>query len=298
VVAEIAARQPSPGSESLRDAAAARARNPRDAKQGTRSILLYYGIACGFAWIAWMPLVLGPDGLKLHKTAVSLPISACIGALGPLLACFIAHHVETGNWRAVRLLPRSRGQWIWLIFGPLLVLLVFFFVFPALISKGSPRTWHWHIGALAGIWIPMFNYNLLGGPLFEEFGWRGFLQSRLQETLAPWIAAICVGIMWAVWHLPLFLVGWSSAPPLVFMLMLVSLSVVMATAFNASGQAVVVAILMHSAFYASSRFIPDFMQNVPTREHPSPEMLLSSSFLLVAAAAVVFTRGRISAPSE
>ena len=144
----------------------------------------------------------------------------------------------------------------------------------------------------------MFNYNLLGGPLFEEFGWRGFLQPHLQKVLPPWVAAICVGIMWAAWHLPLFLAGWGSAPPLVFSLMLVGLSTLMAWAFNASGQAVGVAILMHSAFNASSGFIPGFLQNVPTRDHPSPEMLLSISFLLVAAPIVVFTRGRISAPSQ
>ena len=135
-------------------------------------------------------------------------------------------------------------------------------------------------------------------PLFEEFGWRGFLQPYLQEVLPPGIAAICVGIMWAAWHLPLFLVRWSSASPMLFALIEVGLSVIMATAFNASGRAVVVAILMHSAFNASSRFIPAFLGNVPTREHPSPELLIGLSFLLVAAATLIFTRGRLSAQSE
>jgi membrane protease YdiL (CAAX protease family) len=179
--------------------------------------VLFYGIACGFTWLAWTPLVLVPAGLKLHKHAVSLPISACIGTLGPFFACFISHRVQVGNWRAVRLMPQSRLQMVWLLLGPLLVLFGLFFVFPAFISKGDPRAWHWHVGALVGLWVPMFNYNLLGGPLFEEFGWRGFLQPRLQRVLPPWIAAISVGIMWAAWHLPLFLVGWSSASPLAFM---------------------------------------------------------------------------------
>ena len=86
---------------------------------------------------------------------------------------------------------------IWLIAGPLFVLLCMFLLFPAFISKGDPRAWHWHIGALVGLWVPMFNYNLFGGPIFEEFGWRGFLQSQLQEVLPPWIASSFVGIMWA-----------------------------------------------------------------------------------------------------
>ena len=168
-----------------------------DKKQILKSVLLFYVIACGFAWLTWMPLVLGPAGLKMHNHPVSRPVSACIGTSGPLFGCFIAHRMQTGNWRAVRPLPRSRLQMIWLIGGPIFVLLCMFLLFPAFISKSDPRAWHWHIGALVGQWVPMFNYNLFGGPIFEEFGWRGFLQSQLQEVLPPWIASSFVGIMWA-----------------------------------------------------------------------------------------------------
>jgi hypothetical protein len=72
----------------------------------------------------------------------------------------------------------------------------------------------------------------------------------------------------------------------------------MAFAFNASGRAVVVAILMHSAFNASSRFLPAFLGNTPTREHPPAEVLLGFSFLLLAAAVVAFTGGRLFAEAN
>lgn len=261
-------------------------------------VALYYGIACGFAWLVWLPLVLGPDGLKLLKTGVSIPVVGGIGTLGPLFACFIGHRVQTGNWRAVRLFPRNWLQMIWLVLGPMLVLFSFFFVFPALFSKGGPGAWHWHPHALAGIGAFMFSYNLLTGPLFEEFGWRGFLQPRLEELMPPWIAAICVGTLWTAWHFPLFLIGWTSASPPVFLLIMVGLSVVMAAAFNASGRAVVVAVLMHSAFNASPNFLSGYLANVPTREHPSAELLMGLSFLLMAVLAVIFTRGRIFARAE
>lgn len=287
------------GDESLSEPStfpASGSRNGRHTKQVWKAVALYYAIACGFTWIVWIPLVLGPDGLKVIKTAVSLPIFACIGTLGPFLGCFISHRVQTGNWRAVRLFPRSRLQMIWLLLGPLLVLFCFFFVYPALLSKGGPEAWHWHGGVLVGIWVPMFNYNLFGGPLFEEFGWRGFLQARLQEIMPPWIAATCVAIMWAAWHLPLFVVAWSSASPFTFLFILLGLAAIMALAFNASGKAVVVAILMHSAFNASSRFIPGFMAKVPVRKYPSEVLLLGFAFLLVAVAAIILTRGRLCAP--
>ncbi len=261
-----------------------------------RSVALYYAIACGWAWLVWIPLVLGQGGLKWIPVHVSLPVFTCIGTLGPFFGCFIAHRVETGNWKAVRLLPRKRLRWLWLLIGPFLIVVSFFVVFPALISKGSPAGWHWHPAVLAGFWIPLLNYNLFGGPLFEEFGWRGFLQARLQREMAPWAAAICVGVMWAVWHAPLFFViGWTSASFPTFVLILDGLALLMAYGFNASGQAVVVAILMHSAFNASSRFLGPFLGETPLREHPSGALLVAFAFLISAAVVVALTRGRLGA---
>jgi membrane protease YdiL (CAAX protease family) len=263
-----------------------------------KAIALYYAIACGFAWLAWLPLVLGPDGLKLHKHPISLPVSACIGTLGPCLGCYIAHRVQTGNWQAVHLLPQFGRKLVWLIAGPLLILFAWFAIFPAIISKGSPESWHWHFAALAGLWPSMFDYNLFGGPLFEEFGWRGFLQPRLQQLLPPWAATICVGILWAAWHLPLFLVPWTSASPLVFAFILIPLAFVMAFAFNGSRGAVVVAILMHSAFNSSPSLLGAYMANATTRQHPSGEVFVGLAFLVIALPISILTRGQLLAPKS
>lgn len=260
-----------------------------------RLAFVYYAIACGWAWLAWSPVVLGSGGLKLLHISASVPVFSCIATLGPFFGCFITHRLETQNWRAVRLLPRDPGGWLWLVIGPLLVLVSFFLIFPAFVSKGTPAHWHWHPAGLIGLWIPMFNYNLLGGPLFEEFGWRGFLQVHLQAAMPPWVAAACVGIMWALWHAPLLLVSWTSASPLTYILIVVGLSILMASAFNATGGAVVAAILMHSAFNASPRFIQPFLDGTLTRESPSAEMLIALAFLTIAVLAVIFTRGQLNA---
>ena len=259
-----------------------------------RLAFIYYAIACAWAWLAWSPVVLGPDGLKVVHVRAPLPLFSCIATLGPFIGCFVAHRLKTGNWRAVRLLPDRPEAWLWLVLGPALVLMAFFFVFPAFVSKGSPAHWHWHPAVLIGLLIPMFNYNLFGGPLFEEFGWRGFLQVHLQCIMPPWIAGICVGVMWALWHAPLFLVSWSSASPWTYTLIVVGLSLLMAYGFNSSGRAVVVAILMHSAFNASSRFIDPFLDGTPTRQHPSPEVSMAFAFLALGFLAVVFTRGALN----
>lgn len=44
----------------------------------------------------------------------------------------------------------------------------------------------------------------LGGPLQEEFGWRGTLLPILLEKIGPTLSSLCIGLVWGIWHLPLF----------------------------------------------------------------------------------------------
>ena len=53
--------------------------------------------------------------------------------------------------------------------------------------------------------LPSFLPLIIIGPLSEELGWRGYAQTRLQKRWNPMIASIVVGIVWALWHLPLFM---------------------------------------------------------------------------------------------
>jgi len=261
-----------------------------------RFAAMYCAIACGVSWLLWLPLVLGQDGLRVLRIAPSVPISVGLGTLGPLVACYLTHRVQTGNWRAVRLFSPDMLRLAWLLLGPALVGFCWFIVFPRLVSEGNPISWRWHPGARLAVVGAMFGLNLLAGPLFEEFGWRGFLQSHLQELLPPWLAAICVGFMWAAWHSPLFLVeGWTSASPLVFLLVMTGMSLVLAVGFNASGQLVPVAVLMHSAFNTAPRALGNYLQGVALRSYPPGDWLAAGAFLISGAAMVLVTGGKLLA---
>lgn len=52
--------------------------------------------------------------------------------------------------------------------------------------------------------IEQFLFILLFIGLGEEPGWRGFLQPELQKRFHPFVAALLLAMVWAVWHAPLF----------------------------------------------------------------------------------------------
>ena len=78
----------------------------------------------------------------------------------------------------------------------------------------------------------------LSANIWEETGWRCCALRHLQEICRPWLAAVIVGILWAAWHIPLFLwpgFGMQRYPFGWWALSAMGTSVVMAWLWNRTG---------------------------------------------------------------
>lgn len=53
--------------------------------------------------------------------------------------------------------------------------------------------------------LVLFPLMILGGGL-EEVGWRGFLQPYLEKKFSFVLTSLIIGIVWGLWHLPLWFV--------------------------------------------------------------------------------------------
>lgn len=90
------------------------------------------------------------------------------------------------------------------------------------------------------------------GPLGEEGGWRGYLLPRLLERGSEARASLIIGIIWALWHLPIMVMfaDWRSGVPLASYLPLytvgvIGLSFVMSRVWLIGGGSLIPCIWLH-----------------------------------------------------
>jgi CAAX protease family protein len=93
----------------------------------------------------------------------------------------------------------------------------------------------------------------------EELGWRGYALPRLTARLGLRRASLVLGAIWALWHLPLFLLPGTSTSGQsfpVFLLQVTALSVPVAWLYWKSGGSLLVVMLMHAALNNTSDIVP------------------------------------------
>jgi len=85
---------------------------------------------------------------------------------------------------------------------------------------------------------------------FEEFAWRGVALPRFQAIQPAVKAALIVGTIQAIWHLPYFFVPNSieqQVGPFVFLLWNIALGIIITWIFNNAKGSLLIAILFHAA---------------------------------------------------
>jgi uncharacterized protein len=122
---------------------------------------------------------------------------------------------------------------------------------------------------------------LVGGPLGEEFGWRGYALPALAAKLNWRLASLIIGAVWGLWHLPLFLMATTLQSQMhiaVFMLNILAGSVVFAWLAERTRQSVIPALVLHTSLNGWT----GILGIVPTAETGRPYLLVTGLLVLVA----------------
>jgi membrane protease YdiL (CAAX protease family) len=212
-----------------------------------RTLGAFFAIAFGLAWGLLALLILFAEQIEAVFGPVSgtnpLFILAVYspGIAGVLLVWW--HYGTKGLQRFFRRLKLWRmplGWWVLLLIG-----------IPAVKYLGAALNGTIGDPLPASLWyamLPLLAITLFIGPFGEEFGWRGVALPLLQRRFAPLWAALILGVIWGLWHLPAFVLGgtpqsaWSFGP---YVIGVLALSVMVTPMFNAARGSVLIAILFH-----------------------------------------------------
>jgi membrane protease YdiL (CAAX protease family) len=90
-------------------------------------------------------------------------------------------------------------------------------------------------------------------PFIEELGWRGYVLDRLQDKWSALVASSILGVIWSLWHLPLFFIQGSYQAGLgvgtlafwSFMIGIVPLTLLFTWIFNNTRRSTLAVILFH-----------------------------------------------------
>jgi membrane protease YdiL (CAAX protease family) len=209
-------------------------------------LTVFLVIAFALSWLAWPLVLMNPESSPL------LPF-------GPIIGAFIILALTRG-WAGVRELLMSMVRWRvglrWYAVALLLpagITLVALYL-NAMLGGSTPMA-----ADFAGWYslpVLFLSTTLVGGPLFEEPGWRGFALPRLQSKYTPLVASLIIGVIWASWHLPELISEPSGQrPPVQFVVAVVAQSVVYAWLYNGTNGSVLLTLLIHGVDNTIFRFL-------------------------------------------
>lgn len=202
------------------------ATNARAGSTGLATALQFVALTYGLSWTIWIGgwLLAGrPADLR----APGMTAAVYLGSFGPGLAATILS-ARAGTLRAwLSAFVRVRAGWrayaVALLPLPLVVVGLTW-------ALGyTPRPSLAHPMPPVAYWLTLFPVSIFNGvatvvlgagPLGEEGGWRGFLLPRLLGRLDEVRASAVLGVIWALWHLPVMVLfaGWRDGLPLGFYL--------------------------------------------------------------------------------
>ena len=216
-------------------------------------LILFFVLAYLFSWIVWF------GNLAQLRGLVGFHIPGAFAFIGLSLAAVIAA-LATAGMAGFRDLISRWVRWkvepVWygvaFFFTALLGLIAILIGAAVGLGAGIGKD------ATAAAALGYFAFQL---PLFlvtEESAWRGFALPRLQLQYSALTSSLILGLLWGLWHMPLFLTPetfQSQLPFVGFLLSAVATSIMHTWLFNNTRGSVLLAAIFHAATDASILYL-------------------------------------------
>ena len=249
---------------------------------------IYLLLAFSISWVGWLILIFtdtAPEFFNPWKL---------LAAFGPSMAGLFAIAIHSGKgglrktWET--LLGYGNPKWTWYLFSlvfPPLIMLISLWIHIALGGTGLAFNDPAEIYRVIPVFLLVLFFSVLG----EEIGWRGFALPWLQERFSALNSSLILGVVWALWHLPLFWIpgDFHQQLPLAwFLIQTVSITILYTWVYNATKGSLLIILLLHAASNTAFGVLPMLPEAASGSLRPA---WLLNILLVIAASLVIILKG-------
>lgn len=259
---------------------------------------LYFALAYAFSWLCWLPAVVA-----------DAPVTEAmifVGVWGPALAATAVTFWSgdsVSEWFRGVFAWRRPLRWYGFALGlPIVMIAAVSVPFVALDHDLDSDL----LGPRLAAYLPMLVFLSLAGGGNEELGWRGFALPTLLERHTPLRATLTLGVLWAVWHLPLLgtsddlshgLGGGELAIVLgATVVNIVALTFVYTFLYRHT-RSVLLAVLLHGSFNAANGTLV-LRDEIEGAAYAAMQYCITATTVVIAAGLLLATRGRLGPRHE
>jgi membrane protease YdiL (CAAX protease family) len=205
-------------------------------------IISFFVVTYVISWAFWLPQIFTGSQPLLEK----------LGTFGPTCTAILLTALLEGRSGLSQLwqkLKTWKFPFKWYLFSLLSTAVIVWSAIGIYTAFGGiglvfndPK--QWYLGIIA------FLYVLILSVTGEEFGWRGFALPRLLGKKNALTSGIIIGLIWGLWHLPLFFIPGNfhqEIPLILFLLQDIALSIIMTWLYQNTQGSLLIALLFHAA---------------------------------------------------
>jgi len=169
----------------------------------------FFGITFLWSWLLW--------GVAIFIEPRFGFISMVLGGFGPAVGAIISVYTIEGKGSIKKFIKQflslKFGWKVWLsIFLVLGISSLIAWIIPEFLGEDRIPTY------LPGVYIfPIYILiTIFFGGGQEEIGWRGYISPYLEKKFGLIIGGLILGIIWAIWHIPLWFLAASTQKYMIF----------------------------------------------------------------------------------
>ena len=242
-------------------------------KKDTRNLIIFFVATFIWTWAFYAPMALsGNSPYEMPWTILLI-----LGGAGPSIVgvgmVFLTYDKEKQRefWR--RCFSPGRIGRLW---GS-----VIFLIFPALYAVGIavdlatggslPGMEQLQSQIATPMLVPLAAFlSFMSGPWSEEFGWRGYALDPILRRFGPFLGSVGLGLIWGVWHLPLFFMpatwhgqmGFQLAGFWLFLVFQVALALIMTWVYTNTNRSILSGMLIHFTSNFTPQLLAPYSNNV------------------------------------